>query len=154
MPGKTQQSAWWYLFRVKTYVANMEIDICSENEVRLIGQHLLLNVATARNDYDSAAMTYSLENALDSFVSTVMMGMKGSITNQKFFDWLAKRIILADDFHFRRSRQILVRNDPNNAKVLTMANFTKSVLECVNPSRPVSYKNRVKYSCTKVFTAN
>ncbi|ETW04515.1 hypothetical protein, variant 2 [Aphanomyces invadans] len=124
--GELDQSAWWYLMSVKQHVAQLELDITTDAALRAVGQYLLL---------PQADINVVEVQALDSFVTTVHMQVRGDLTSTKFFDWLAARILTADEFHFRMAKHVLSRNDGANLKELTLVDFSKNVLDCVHLPR-------------------
>ncbi|KAF0682572.1 Aste57867_25304 [Aphanomyces stellatus] len=124
--GTLDQSAWWYLMLVKSHVAQLELDITSDHALRLVGKFLLL----PRGDVN---VVQSL--SLDAFVASVHLHVRGELTSAKFFDWLATRIMIADDLHFKASKQILFRNDGATLTRLSLVQFSKNVLDCVHLPR-------------------
>ncbi|OQR84236.1 hypothetical protein ACHHYP_13695 [Achlya hypogyna] len=115
--GQVDQSAWWYLMRLKAHVADVEVEITDDKALRLVGQHLLsLEVCSVIQDH-----------VYDGFVANVRLNTKGVLTSRTFFDWLAKRIGMADDFHFKRVTHLLAAK--GDSAVVPTAAFVAHVVE-------------------------
>ncbi|EQC27963.1 hypothetical protein SDRG_14239 [Saprolegnia diclina VS20] len=121
--GTVDQSAWWYLMRLQAQCAAAEVEITDDKALRLVGQHLLrLEASTAIQDH-----------AYDGFVANVRMNTKGVLSTRSFFDWLAKRISMADDFHFKRATvQLAGKTD---AAMVATAVLVNHILESVRLAR-------------------
>ncbi|KDO20952.1 hypothetical protein SPRG_22338 [Saprolegnia parasitica CBS 223.65] len=121
--GTVDQSAWWYLMRLKAQCAAAEVEISDDKSLRLVGQHLLrLDPSTAIQDH-----------ACDGFVANVRMNTKGVLSTRSFFDWLAKRISMADDFHFKRAAVQLARKTDTSTVAASV--LTNHILESVRLAR-------------------
>ncbi|OQR97910.1 lamin [Thraustotheca clavata] len=117
--GQIDQSAWWYLMRLQTYMASREIEINDERSLRMIGQHLLsLDASSAIQDH-----------AYDGFIANARMNIKGVMSSCGFFDWVAKRISMSDDFHFKRVHQLLMPK--RDIKFVPIPVFSNHIIENV-----------------------
>ncbi|CAK4143006.1 unnamed protein product [Aphanomyces euteiches] len=124
--GQLCQAAWWYLMRVKTHVAQLDLDVTNDQALRAVGQYLL----AAQTD------TYAVDShMIDAFVVSVHLHVRGELTTTKFFNWLATRIMVADELHFRSAKMILFRNEGAAIKDISMVIFAKNVVDCAHLPR-------------------